>query len=362
MHKPPDVRIVADDLTGALDSAAAFASPGRPIGVWWAVRQPMGAAAVDVATREGPVAAAIDRHRVIAPWLFGGATAFKKIDSLLRGHWAAEVAVLASADERRRLVVAPAFPFQGRITRDGFQWRADDPDPIGPRIIDALGRAGVEKGRICVHDAGSDQDLDRIVAEEVHGPAPLLWVGTGGLAAALGRRLGSGGPSSGGPIEHPVLGLIGTHHAVSMGQIARASAAWPDCHIVLGEGGAGIAGVGARLAGGRSSLVTVAVTGDRVAAAETIAARFSALLGACGRPGSLFVAGGETLRGIVERLGAGHLAVEGAIEPGLPVSRLVGGPLDGILVISKSGAFGRPDLLCDLLRDPADMRGNGSPR
>src|SRR5690349_14816370 len=66
-------------------------------------------------------------------------------------------------------------------------------------------------------------------------------------------------------------------------------------------------------------------------------------------PGTLIVAGGETLRGLCIALGARSLEVRGRIVPGLPHSVLRGGVWDGVLVVSKSGAFGHPGLLRDLI-------------
>ena len=67
------------------------------------------------------------------------------------------------------------------------------------------------------------------------------------------------------------------------------------------------------------------------------------------RPGTLVVAGGETLRGLCAALEATTLEVQGQIEPGLPYSRLRGGRWDSVEVVSKSGAFGRPEIWRDLL-------------
>jgi uncharacterized protein YgbK (DUF1537 family) len=63
----------------------------------------------------------------------------------------------------------------------------------------------------------------------------------------------------------------------------------------------------------------------------------------------LLVTGGETLHGVCTALGATHLEVQGRIVPGLPRSILRGGRWDGVTVVSKSGAFGTPALLRDLL-------------
>jgi len=56
---------------------------------------------------------------------------------------------------------------------------------------------------------------------------------------------------------------------------------------------------------------------------------------------------------VCERLGVESLAVEAAIEPGLPVSRMSGGSFDGVATISKSGAFGDADLLVRLCSEAA---------
>jgi uncharacterized protein YgbK (DUF1537 family) len=76
-------------------------------------------------------------------------------------------------------------------------------------------------------------------------------------------------------------------------------------------------------------------------------------------PGTLVAAGGETLRGLCVALGAQCLEVQGSIQPGLPRSILRGGRWDGVTVVSKSGAFGSPGLLRDLLGtnpDPSNER------
>ena len=61
------------------------------------------------------------------------------------------------------------------------------------------------------------------------------------------------------------------------------------------------------------------------------------------------VAGGETLRGLCDALGATRLDVTGDVLSGIPRSVMRGGRWDGTIVVSKSGAFGTPDLLRDLI-------------
>jgi D-threonate/D-erythronate kinase len=68
------------------------------------------------------------------------------------------------------------------------------------------------------------------------------------------------------------------------------------------------------------------------------------------RPGTLVVAGGETLRALCMALDAEGLVVDGEIAAGVPASRLLGGRWDGLRVVSKSGAFGDQELLARLLQ------------
>jgi uncharacterized protein YgbK (DUF1537 family) len=53
--------------------------------------------------------------------------------------------------------------------------------------------------------------------------------------------------------------------------------------------------------------------------------------------------------------------VEGQIQPGVPVSAFCGGRWAGVRIVSKSGAFGGPDLLQQILAlDPALVMQNPS--
>ena len=178
------LRLLADDLTGALDSAAGFVPLTGPVSVTWHAFAARGSVAFDSDSRD---LSAEQAHRTrlkasSAQLLDGGAPAFKKIDSLLRGHVALELAACMRRFDH--CVLAPAFPFQGRITRDGRQlvrsgdgWRDTGVDLSAE--LHALGVAA----RCC--DAETDADLDAIVAEGRRLAGRVLWCGTGGLAGAL---------------------------------------------------------------------------------------------------------------------------------------------------------------------------------
>ena len=63
----------------------------------------------------------------------------------------------------------------------------------------------------------------------------------------------------------------------------------------------------------------------------------------------LVVIGGDTLYRLCQAMGADSLAAIGEWSPGVPVSRIVGGAWHGAALISKSGAYGDPDLLTRIL-------------
>src|SRR5262245_25087812 len=87
------LRLLADDLTGALDSAARFVPLTGRLPVFWDVADAPGSAAFDSGTRDLPEDAVRSRIEAFATLLDGANIAFKKIDSLLRGHVAQELAV-----------------------------------------------------------------------------------------------------------------------------------------------------------------------------------------------------------------------------------------------------------------------------
>ncbi len=332
-------RLLADDLTGALDSAARFAGRYGPIPARWSDDPAAEALALDSASRDLPQDEAVRRVTALAPALAAAEMAFKKLDSLLRGHTAAELAACASAGRFNAVVIAPAFPAQGRITRHGRQL-AHGSD-VGLDLARALADLGVPvtlrrpgdalPAGVSLWDAESDADLAAIAAMS---RGRVLWCGSGGLAGALGGAVASI-PT---PLPRPVLALLGSDHPVAAAQRDAC-----PVRLTLTEADDATPGHG--------TAIDVALPGgvDRAEAASRIAAAFAGLLRRIDRPGALVIAGGETLRGVCEALNAHGLRVEGELAPGIPVSRLDGGAWDGLCVVSKSGAFGDAGLVARLL-------------
>ena len=349
------LRIVADDLTGALDTAAPFAAAGAPLPVRWDQAAQDGSYALDIETRErGDVSHAWVAH------LHGAALSFKKIDSLLRGRTAAEVLACLEGGRFRSAIIAPAFPAQDRITRLGRQyWRPAGQrawQPVDQDLLAELRRSlpivhaksakvlGADGFFLC--DAETEAQLEAIVAAGRRMAAPVLWCGSAGLARALAgpSRAEAFAPAS------PLLMLIGSDHPVS-----RAQRDAPEAPLALLRStdraniADAVAGVAEMIGRGSTSGLALALPeASPETAREILATTFALIALRMPRPGSLLVTGGETLFGLLQALGATSLLATGELMPGVPHARIAGGRWHDLTVISKSGGFGTPDLLIRL--------------
>jgi uncharacterized protein YgbK (DUF1537 family) len=173
----------------------------------------------------------------------------------------------------------------------------------------------------------------------------VLWSGSGGLAQALAGKEALA-PAV---LRPPVLGLFGSDQAITAAQLEACAPHW----VRLPHGGPADAKIERRLTADGVALASVDLPAGltRADAARLIAAELERLTLDMPPPGTLVVAGGETLRGLCMSLGARSLEVQGRIVPGLPCSIMRGGRWDGVTVVSKSGAFGHRTLLRDLLAE-----------
>lgn len=332
--------IVADDLTGALDAAAPLASVGEPFYVSMfdggnlTKNSPR---SVSTETRD-KVTAEEAKFRVSkvfadSPMHSMSSTLwFKKIDSMLRGHWAEEVAAASAVRQFSRIIVAPAFPELGRQTVNGSQYALNSCgilEPVGMPIADLLIRAGlsptlwqrhspVPHAQTIVVDASTRDDLDYIVAAFAKEPS-ILWVGSGGLAEAI-----AGNPANL-PAPTPDYFLIGTQHTVTKTQSEFLAKLCEDAVIVN----------------------PVFDKPTALEADEALGMCIADLLCAS-VPSCVFVTGGATLAKLMYQTSAKSLSVQGRIAPGLPLSCINGGVWDQVGIISKSGGFGGQSLMADL--------------
>lgn len=342
----PRVIIVADDLTGALDSAVAFAGRGfstlaacSPERLAAALDAGPDVVAVSTSTREADESAAVDVLEAVGDRLAGhGAILFKKVDSRLKGHVAAETRVLARSRAAVPLV-CPAIPRLGRLVVNGMVVGAGVEAPIP--VAGALGGLAAE-----IVDSRSDGDLDAAL----RGPLDeRLLVGAAGLAEALARLLRPHDADGAQPrLRSPALFAIGTRDPVTLAQVEALIAARPEVEVVSAPNGLAPAAAGSDAALRLLRMVPGEVPVPQDEAAARFAEAAVSMLGFA--PAATLVAsGGECADAILRRLGIGLLAVEGEILPGIPVSAAFdGGP--ALRIVTKSGGFGGRETLVALAR------------
>lgn len=385
--------VIADDVTGALDTAAPFAAHGWPTCVVpWTDATPRAMAAalrqaarahdvvvIDTASRHVPAGEAAARVRRVvrtARRIDGGRPRglYKKIDSTLRGNVAAELAAFRDAAAVDCLPLAPAFPAQGRTTREGAVWVDGRPLSESPAARDALAPVAAgdlarlaPPGALEVFDARTDADLRRI-ATRLAGAGRLGAVaGSGGLAAGIAASLGSPRRAAAPHLTAAAPGVLvvsGSAHPGAQAQARALVAAGAlgliapiDARAASRDRRATEALALAALAAGRPVVLACpplpAGTRVPVRRAAAAAGRLAALAGAivtAGAVGAVFTVGGDTTAAMIAAMGWAPLSVDGMLVPGVAVVRLDARRAGPVWLITKSGGFGDPQTLRRLVR------------
>lgn len=332
-----DLAIIADDLTGALDSAAPFAMRGLTTAVALSVHAfpralSSGARIVGVSTdsRDMAPAAATDAVRAALSCLPPGTPVFKKVDSRLKGNVAAEL----DAIPHQRSLVVPAIPEFGRLTRNGriLGFGIDEP-------IDIAARLGKHAGAAIIPDIASMDDIAAALLQEHD-----LVVGARGLADAMARKAWPGASA-----KEPVLPasaaycVIGSTDPITLAQLGHLRDSFPGLIDIMAPNGE----AGAQ--GKASSRLTLlqATQGPAPVSGQAVAAALGASLKQlCPPPDALLVlSGGATAQVILGTMGVEVLELMGEVLPGLPIARA-----GSLTVVTKSGGFGDPGTLSRLLR------------
>nr|WP_315235860.1 four-carbon acid sugar kinase family protein [uncultured Albidiferax sp.] len=329
-------RILADDLTGALDTAAAFCGAQKVQVFLQPTASDAPVQAWATGSRDLPAHALPGMLLACLPWFTQpGHGAFKKVDSLLRGNSFAEVAWLLQHGGFAGVVFAPAFPAQGRFTQHGQHWVGAPHQPGLPRnaiaVHEAFAALGVpvrmgddfSTGGLLVPDVTTDANLARLAQHSRQAPG-WLWCGSAGLAWALARQWGCAPETATAPRP-------GLTHIVTASR-----------HPVLR----------AQLAAIRTAALHDLASPHSLSAAEAqvqLQQRSQALVQALPCPDNLVVVGGDSLLALCQAAGTLGLHASASPRPGWGRAQLQGGLWHGATVYSRSGAFGAPDDLSALL-------------
>lgn len=363
----PTLAILADDLTGALDAAAGFTGFGGPVEfvAGQGDRSRIGRIVVDSQTRDVSTDLEAQRRvRALVDVFDGKEIAFKKIDSLMRGHAAAEIAALMDTKLFDSCLVAPAFPEEGRVTQGGQQWllrHGSSRTPVGENLVHGLKKFGIDaqvvqagsswpdlaERQVLVADARTQKELEELCRLAWQRGARFLYCGTTGLARAIALDRPPGCPLP----PPPKLLFVGSAHDVSRDQIGVVYAQARRRGIVPAHDTTLSAGCLVADRFGQDRVLVRAgfeghaprpIDSQEVATVMRRAARSLPDLN------SLTVVGGASLQQVIEAVDAKRLSVKSEIAPGIPAAVVAGGLLNGIVLVSKSGAFGRDTALAQL--------------
>jgi len=373
--------IIADDLTGAADAAAAY-GPFTQVAVVLDPSDDLPSTevlAIDTDSRHrspeyaAEAVAAATRAAVAA-----GAVLYKKIDSTLRGNIATEVAAalrVLSSSAPASAMVAPAFPGTGRTVIDGVLRvdgtrggdlralfadsglrteviRLDVVRRGAPAVVTAYTGHLARGADVICCDAVTDDDLEILQAAATELGPGVLVVGSAGLtrAAVRGRtpwpRREIPRPAG------PVLTVLGSHSGTARKQRAALTASGEvDVAMVMfpyGQDQQRLAATELVTAHGDMLLLpdpTAPVHRER---ASEVAAALAAVTARLLRErhsdlAGLVLTGGETARAVLLAAGAHSFTVLGELDPGVVLSRVPA--LGELPLVTKAGAFGEPATL-----------------
>ncbi len=322
-------------------------------------------AVVATPTRDVPVDKLPDFLMPVVDWFTSGGLSFKKVDSLLRGNTFAEVAWLHRNARFERVVFAPAFPAQGRITFDDRQWLVrpgKEREAVAVPLAAAFAKLGLsskttlDKGAdIWIPEVASDSDLDDVVRQAEAGGGSVVWVGSAGLGNALARRFDLS-PHTDAPLPlaagpGPTVLISASFQPVFREQWALLRAGRSVTAIAEAGDTTRIANIiEMTRAGAREAWFDLS---PRETVAQSEAMRrldmdTRLLVEKLPVPGQLVVVGGDTLLGLCRASGAEGLLAYPSIRQGWGCARLMGGVWDGVPCYSRSGAFGAADDLVAL--------------
>jgi uncharacterized protein YgbK (DUF1537 family) len=396
---PVRVAVLADDVTGAGDTAVQFAEAGWPAFLQRTPRPPdlpeVAAVARALHTRAlaDELAAQRTGDAVLVQLGAGVTRLYLKIDSTMRGSVAAQLRGALAAWRTRHpnafVVLCPAYPAMGRTISAGRLWvngeslerspaGADPVTPVktsvlselvpGSVVVPALPaaplRAAIEaaaaRAAVITCEVETPEHL-RTLAEVVAGFGPAaLPAGSAGLALPLASawhpRPGDLRPAPLPTVQGRVVVALSSANEVSRRQVRACQEAlgtrMQTATLALDD-----AADESRAARWASRLdldpraVVVALcapaerlTGmDKLEAGARVARGLAAALHALlerERAGALVLLGGDGAEAILDRIGVDALRVRRRVVEGVPLSEAMGGTAAGLAVVTKAGGFG----------------------
>ena len=392
------IGLVADDVTGAMDTGVQFVLGGMRAVILLDASEPPDVDAVAISTDSRALAPAdaYDRAQSAALRL-PDRLLFKKLDGTMRGNVGAEIDGMLDALAWERAVVAPSGPQAGRTVAGGIHHVFGVPlaessfaqDPLSPmreshlptllrgqtkRRVGHLGletlESGVEATIACLDRIDAEMVVcDAVTVDHLHTLALALprlcvhWLPCG--AAGLAREWITAvapearwKPTPWVADPRPVLVVAGSRNPATHRQLMFCArdrtinllSLRPDSP--MGGGRVDRMAAGMMQMGGNLALTTLYsahVPGAEQTTAEMLARVTARLLTRMPVAG-LFLTGGDVARAVCGELDASGLRIVGEVEPGVPAAELVGGAYHGLRVVTKAGGLGTDEVISKSIR------------
>ncbi len=398
--------IIADDLTGAMDTGVGFAKIGLDTIVSFGdiIRHRATVVVISTDSRADDPETAYEKTRREAS-KFAGLYVYKKIDSTLRGNIGIELRALMDTLGAEKTIVCPAFPANKRAVVDGIllvdnvpvdqTYFAHDPgSPVteahiptllhkqGGFRVGTVGLEGVRRGpsylaqqiadseqSVLVVDATEQNHLRYLAEALALGNSTWLPCGSAGLASelplAFGYRSQQVTPAES-PIHcKPILLVIGSRNDATARQLRKAEASLqlpvivvePDQYL-SNRGTSARTSQLARKAGsfiscGRSVVITTTLSHYSRALKDSAAGILAAIAAKIierWEIGGIILSGGDIARATCEALGITGVRVIMELQPGIVVGETIGSTRAGLRIVTKAGGFGNEDAIVEAVR------------
>ncbi|MDF2673027.1 MAG: rp-dependent type effector protein [Clostridiales bacterium] len=391
--------IVADDFTGANDTGVQLKRRGIDTNVVFSselIDTDSSSFVIDTESRgmSGEKAYATVRSILSKVDFSNFKYVIKKVDSTLRGNIAKEIKAVDEAYQSELVIFAPALPDLKRTTINGIHMLNNVPitktemgkDPKKPvkedNITELLKETYIEKithisldrvqnqdidlsdGRVYTFDAVSNLDMRNIIKASIKTGKKALLVGTAAMADNLFEIEKS---------TAPALSIVASVSNVTRQQIKYAESNGitlvkvPVYNIIEGKAEIElfIDEAVKLLKEGKDTMLLTSSSYDyeeyiktneagekRGMANEYISIFTQNLIGDISKEildkaevSGVFLTGGDTAIGFFEKVESLGSSILQEIAFGIPMMKLVGGPFEGLKVVTKAGAFGKDDVI-----------------
>lgn len=404
-HRNPRIVIIADDLTGALDTAIKFSERGAetlvvnamtPEGIASYIAGDCDVLSINTSTRHADSGTAYSIVYELARFCISNGVdyLYKKTDSVLRGNIATEIKAMKDASGAGCIPFVPAYPAMKRTLENGVMYvsgkplacteLADDPfQRIGSsRAGDIFSNMGLdvsmpmpsshvpspEDGDVIVYDGKTGDDLLQ-TAEILLDAGIRTFAGCAGLADAIASLFFPCSPVLTDVEGSSMLVLCGSVNKVSKDQLDYlVQAGYPRIRLdetelltpdfISSDRGRNLVDViCSEMKTGNALVLDTLASANMIrnqdrACAQSVADMLGRIAFECLEKVDfpIFVIGGDTLLSFLGHFGRFELEPVCEIRKGVVLSYL---KHEGrcIELMSKSGGFGTADLISDLLGD-----------